>query len=49
MDLERASCKKMKNHGGMVEVESQEGEETKFIVRLPKFVMVSRTGVHEAA
>ena len=39
----------IKAHGGSIEVQSEEGKGTEFIVRLQKYTSESRTGVHEAA
>ena len=39
----------IKAHGGTIEVQSEEGKGTEFIVKLPKFIPEIHSGIHKAA
>jgi signal transduction histidine kinase len=39
----------IKAHGGAIEVKSEEGQGTEFIIRLPKFISEASSGAHKAA
>jgi signal transduction histidine kinase len=39
----------VKAHGGSIDVRSEEGKGTEFLIRLPKYISGTRAGVHEAA
>ncbi len=39
----------IKAHGGSIDVKSEEGRGTEFLIRLPKHISENRSGVHEAA
>jgi signal transduction histidine kinase len=39
----------IKAHGGSIEVKSEEGKGTEFIIKLPTYGMQDQTGVHQAA
>jgi signal transduction histidine kinase len=39
----------IKAHGGQIDVKSEEGQGTEFVIRLPKFMVQENPKIHEAA